>query len=122
MSGLYLAMYGDKVSIGQAVFISIFAMLIVFVVLLIISYMIDITAFVLKGSNKPKKANGVAESTTSVAPAKKADGSSADVAVIAAAVAAYLGVSVDNIRIQRIRRIDQSISPWSEKGLFTHIK
>ena len=50
MQGLYLAMYGDKVGVGQALFISIFAMAVVFIVLLIISYLIDITAFFLKGS------------------------------------------------------------------------
>ena len=41
-------MYGDEIKIGQAFFISIFAMLVVFLVLLAISYLIDITAYLLK--------------------------------------------------------------------------
>ena len=34
MQSLFLAMYGDKVDIGQALFISIFAMAVVFILLL----------------------------------------------------------------------------------------
>ena len=108
MQGMFLAMYQDKVSIFEALFISIFAMIIVFFVLLIISYMIDITAFVLNVKNKTNK--NVASisnepNKNEVSETKKNDDL---VAVIAASIAAYLGVSVDNIRISKIRRVNQT--------------
>lgn len=118
---LFLAMYGNEVSLGQSLFISVFAMIVVFVVLLIISYLIDFTALCINGS-KSKVANKV---TTEVKP--KIDKSSTKVddselvAVIAAVVASYLGTSVDNVKISKIRRIPQSNSPWAERGLLTQI-
>ena len=122
MQGLFLAMYGDKVDIGQALFISLFAMAIVFLVLLVISYTIDITAFLLKGSSKLKKANGAASVTATAAPVvKSAKGSDDVVVAIAAAIAAYIGTSVDNIRITKIRRIPQTDTAWTERGLLAQI-
>ncbi|MDO5564399.1 MAG: OadG family transporter subunit [Eubacteriales bacterium] len=44
--------FGNEVQIGEAFFISIFSMIIVFLILLIISYMIDAVAIIL---HKPKK-------------------------------------------------------------------
>ena len=122
MQGLFLAMYGDKVDIGQALFISIFAMAIVFLVLLVISYLIDITAFFIKGSAKPKKANGAVSNTATSAPVKNKKGSDDIVVAIAAAIAAYLGTSVDNVRITKIRRIPQNSTAWTERGLLAQIK
>ena len=122
MQGLYLAMYGDKVELGQALFISLFAMAIVFLVLLVISYLIDITAFFIKGSVKPKKVNVEANKTKTVEPVTSKKGSDDTVAVIAAAIAAYLGTSVDNVRIAKIRRIPQNSTAWSERGLLAQIK
>lgn len=110
MKGLYLAMYGDSVSITQALFISFFAMAVVFVVLLIISYLIDATAFCLNRSNK----KSVPENKV---PAMDVDTNKKDdtVVVIAAAIASYMGTTVDNIRISKIRRIQQNSSPWIKK-------
>ena len=122
MQGLFLAMYGDKVDIGQALFISLFAMAIVFLVLLVISYLIDITAFIIKGSAKPKKANGAVSNTATSAPVKNKKGSDDTLVAIAAAIAAYLGTSVDNVRITKIRRIPQSSTAWTERGLLAQIK
>ena len=121
MQGLFLAMYGDKVDIGQALFISLFAMAVVFLVLLIISYLIDITAFFLKGSAKPKKANGAVSNTAASAPVKSKKGSDYTVVAIAAAIAAYIGTTVDNIRITKIRRIPQTDTAWTERGLLAQI-
>ena len=120
MQGLYLAMYGDKVEIGQALFISLFAMAVVFLVLLIISYLIDMTAFFINGNLKAKKVKVEASNTTISAPAtnKKSDDT---VVVIAAAIAAYLGTTVDNIRITKIRRVPQKGTTWSERGLLAQI-
>ena len=49
------------------------------------------------------------------------EGKNDTVVVIAAAIAAYLGTSVDNVRIKSIRRVTQKDSPWTERGLFALI-
>ena len=119
---VYLAMYGNEVGIDQALFISVFAMLVVFLVLLIISYLIDITAFFINGSKK-KNTTAVKKEPVVVATKKENAGSKDDtVAVIAAAIAAYLGTSVDNVRISKIRRIPQTDTAWTERGLLSQIE
>ena len=123
--GLFLAMYGNDVSLDQALFISVFAMAVVFIVLLIISYLIDISAFFINGSSKTKKSNGASTKAASVAPVsnvKSSNASDSYIVAIAAAIAAYLGTSVDNIRIKKIRRINQSNSAWTERGLLSQIE
>lgn len=123
MQGLYLAMYGDKVDFGQALFISLFAMAVVFLVLLVISYLIDITALFLKKSAKSKKSNNVVSDATIASVSATSDKSRDDtIVVIAAAIAAYLGTSVDNVRITKIRRVTQNDTAWNERGLLAQIK
>ena len=117
MQGLYLAMYGDKVELGQALFISIFAMAVVFLVLLIISYLIDFTALCLKGNKTKKKTENATEVKPDVQVARK---SSDDSLVVV--IASYLGTSVDNVKITKIRRITQTGTAWSERGLLSQIK
>ena len=123
--GLILAMYGNEVKLGQAFFISIFAMIVVFLVLLIISYLIDITAFFIHGKKKKVevKKEAVNESTAKPSEIKKETKGKSDglVVTIAAAIAAYLGTSVDNVRIKSIRRVPQSDTPWTERGLLAQI-
>lgn len=118
--GLFLAMYGNSVKLTEALFISVFAMIVVFLVLLIISYLIDITAFFING----KKNKVVVKAETKVTKAvEKVDNKKSDdtVVVIAATIAAYLGTSVDNVKIKSIRRVNQTDSPWTERGLFAQI-
>ena len=119
--GLFLAMYGNSVKLSEALFISVFAMIVVFVVLLIISYLIDITAFFINAKPKDKDLVKVAAKDDKVVDSISDEGKNDTVVVIAAAIAAYLGTSVDNVRIKSIRRIDQKDSPWTERGLFAQI-
>lgn len=117
---IYLAMYGNEVSLKQAFFISVFAMIVVFLVLLIISYLIDITAFFINGSKKKKDVNVKSENEVINTEVKA---SSDDlVAIIAAAVAAYLGTTVDNVRISKIRRVPQNDTPWVERAIISQIE
>lgn len=118
--GLFLAMYGNNVKLTEALFISVFAMVVVFLVLLIISYLIDITAFFINGK---KNKVAVKTETKVVKAVEKVDNKKSDdtVVVIAAAIAAYLGTSVDNVKIKSIRRVNQTDSPWTERGLFAQI-
>lgn len=59
-------MFGTEISISDSVFISIFSMMVVFLVLLIISYMIDIVAFLLIRNLKMVDANVTTTSGGSV--------------------------------------------------------
>lgn len=119
---MLLAMYGNEVKIGEALFISVFAMIVVFLVLLIISYLIDITAFCIGGKKKKVEVKNEPKKET-IAEVKKANAKDDNLVVtIAAAIAAYLGTSVDNVRIKSIRRVPQSDTPWTERGLLSQIK
>ena len=121
--GLFLAMYGNKVNIEEALFLSVFAMILVFLVLLIISYLIDITAFFINGPKKKaeKKLENIEKKACDVKSVSK-DKESDLVVVIAGAIAAYLGTSADNVVIKSIRRIPQSDTPWTGRGLLSQIK
>ena len=114
----YLAMYGNKVSISEALFISVFAMIVVFVILLIISYLIDVSAFFING----KKKTNIATSESVIKNDENKDAKISDakddntlVAIIAAAIASSLNTDVKNIRISRIRRLDGKVGPWNIK-------
>lgn len=123
---LYLAMYGDKVSIGEALFISVFAMIVVFVVLLIISYLIDVSAFFINAKKNKTQVEKTGDLVKSVSNENKDqviyNSNDTLVAVIAAAIAAYVGTSVDNVKIKSIRRVNQNTSPWSERGLLSQME
>ena len=120
--GLVLAIYGNNVNIGEALFISGFAMLVVFLVLLVISYLIDVTAFFTNVKNRVNKTDKTEIINTEVT--ARIEGTKSNdqlIATIAGAIAVYLGTSVDNIKIKSIRRINQSDSPWTKRGLFNQI-
>ena len=118
---MILAMFGNEVKIGEALFISVFAMIVVFIVLLIISYLIDITAFFISGKKKVEIKKDInIETTTEMKKGNTKDGSL--VVTIASAIVAYLGTSVDNVRIKSIRRVPQSDTPWTERGLLSQIE
>ena len=120
--GLVLAIYGNNINIGEALFISGFAMLVVFLVLLIISYLIDVTAFFTTFKNRKTKTDKTKKISAFVTENNKSVKSNDQlVATIAGAIAAYLGTSVDNIKIKSIRRVNQSDSPWTKRGLFNQI-
>ena len=118
MISYYLvAMFGNEVSIGDSLFISAFAMLVVFAVLVAISYLVDLTAFFI--NKKPTK-KIVVETATSVEnqPNKSSDEL---VAIIAAAISSYLDKDTSQFRIKKIRRIPQNDSPWTKRGLLSLI-
>ena len=119
--GLFLAMYGNDVKLSEALFISVFAMVVVFLVLLIISYLIDITAFFINAKPKNKIVSKVEIKNADVNDKISSKSGDDTIVVIAAAIAAYLGTSVDNVKIKSIRRVNQTDSPWTERGLFAQI-
>lgn len=111
---------GDIISVGDSLVITIFSMIVVFVVLIIISFLIS----ALKSVGGEKKVE-TKEQVVKQEPIKSdenlqmADTKVNDeelVAVIAAAIAASLGVSIPEINIQSIRRVEQKTPAWSVTG------
>lgn len=112
-------MYADKViTIGDAVVVCIFSIAVVFLVLLAISYMIDLVHWILTRNQKPAAAPAAAPAPVAAAPAAApaAPKSSLDPVLVAAAVAAYLGTSTDQIIVRSIRRAGAEESPWVQAG------
>ena len=111
-------MLGENVSLGQALGVTVFSMAIVFITLIIISFMLTAFKHIFKEGNKseakvaPKKVK-VAEPVVET----KDDSDDEElIAVITAAIAASLSVPTTDIKIKNIKRVSQNASPWSRMG------
>ena len=104
-------MFGDHITIGQAVIVCVFSLIVVFAVLLIQSYVIDLTAWLIRRFSKKKPQAPAAQAA---APAAVDD--STDAVLAAAAIAAYLGKSTDEFVVRSIRRVSGSETPWTQAG------
>ena len=96
-------MYGEQVQISDAFFISFFSITVVFIVLLLISYMTDIVAFVVNKKTKVSK-----NSDNNIKIESKSSGGGVDTKVVAAITAAICmidGKSPNNIIIKSIKRV-----------------
>lgn len=108
---------GDLISFGDSLIITVFSMAVVFLGLIVLSLFIS----VLKGLSNEKKSNSVqepvAKTTTKEPDTEKTIETIANndelVAVIAAAVAASMGVSIPEINIKSIRRVPQNTPAWA---------
>jgi len=110
----------DGISLGEAIFITLFSMAIVFVTLVVISFILagfksifykDEKKSEVKKEVPPISDNAVVESTEELV-----DNDEEIVAVIASAIAAQTGESVENIYIRNIRRVPQSSPAWAVAG------
>ena len=113
---------GEKITIGQSLLITIFSMVVVFVVLIAISYLIDL----LRATNKKedKKSERVARSIEASQPIETKEQKIEDeelVAVIAAAIAASMGVAIPDINIKSIKRVSTPSPMWAEMGRIEEI-
>lgn len=113
-------MLGNKVTMGQSLMVTVFSMVIVFLALLIISYLIKgLQNFSQKDKKKSKETIENIDLVNSEKEVEKVEESLNDeelVAVIAAAVAASIGVDVSNVRIKSIKRVSQNTPIWSKVG------
>ena len=113
----FLAIYGNTITLSDALFISIFAMVVVFLVLLIISYMVDFTSFLLNRNNKKNSDNNNEKVSVEENSSNQNVSDSHLVAIISAAIASYMKVPTDNLHIKSIRRIKQDNTAWNDKNL-----
>lgn len=99
-------MFRENTTIAQGLIIAVFSMIVVFVILLIISFLIDLIAYLIKRFG-----------SKNTAPSKKAQASSAqkssceeeEVAAVVAAIAAYLGR--DNFTVKSVENKSDN-SSW----------
>ena len=113
---LFLAIYTDNINLLDALFISAFAMIVVFLVLLVISYLIDFVALFVNRKSDKKKIKSIAEVDKNSESTISTGNNQYIIATIAGAIATYLGTSVDNIKIKSIRRVNQDDSPWTRRN------
>lgn len=96
-------MFRENTTLAQGLLIAVFSIIVVFLVLLIISYLIDLVALVVKKFFNKNKVN-------TNAPSKKSAQSDEEiVAVITAAIAAYTGN--DNFEVKSVKESGNS-SAW----------
>ena len=97
-------MFGDSLTVADTLLISGFSILSVFLVLLLLSYMIDFCAFLVKRSETlPETGTGTA------APAAN---DSSDV----------LSVEPDDIVVRRIRRVEDCGGTWAQSARLESIR
>lgn len=112
-------MLGDSVTFADSLIVTVFSMVIVFISLLIISFIIDALKAV---STKNDKEVNVEKSINTELEKEEVLNISEDedeseiVAVIAAAIAASTGIDVSDLKINSIKRIPQMGPVWSKVG------
>lgn len=102
-------MFGNDITFGQAVIVCLFSLAVVFAVLLLISFLIDLIHWAVEKLSGGKKD---AEPVQAPPPAP-ADTQELPV-LAAAAIAAYLGARPDQFVVRSIRRIQDS--GWALTG------
>lgn len=110
---------GDYISFSQGLLVAIVSIVAVFVVLILIAFLISgLQAF--SGEKKEKietKSKEIKEVVDPIGVPEDPNGITEElVAVIAAAVAANLGMNIPDINIKSIRRVPQMTSTWTNVG------
>ena len=112
---------GEYISFSQGLLVAVVSIVAVFVVLILIAFLISgLKAF--SGEDKKKvesKPEAKKESVNTPLVTIQEDPNQITeelVAVIAAAVAANLGMNIPDINIKSIRRVPQMTSTWSNAG------
>ena len=106
----------DNLTLRNGLLVSLFSILVVFVVLVVISYLIDLTAFFSRKKTTGEKSQKIADDPGPSPDHPGQDLDAKKLAVIAAAVAAC---SVDGSRliIRKIKRPESRMSGWESAGL-----
>lgn len=112
---------GEYISLSEAALIAIVSIVAVFVVLILIAFLIS-GLKALSGEkkekiqDKPVQTNKVQEAKPIIVAEDSNEVTEELVAVIAAAIAANLGMKVPDINIKSIRRVTQMTTTWSNVG------
>jgi len=111
---------GNEVTMSEALIVTVVSMIVVFLVLILISYIIGLLKTFAAGKKpaavQPEKTGTAVIKQEEKAPSTPELDEGELIAVIAAAVAASLGRDIPEIRINSIRRVPQLTTPWREMG------
>ena len=105
----------QTITMGKALIVCGFSLAVVFLVLLTISYMIDLVHWLLTRSEKKPAAPAPAAGPAPAAPAPAKD-TTATAVIAAAAIAAYLGTTTDQFVVRSIRRVAGEETPWVQSS------
>lgn len=107
---------GEHISVLDALVVTLVSMVAVFIVLVLISFLINR----LKAINNEEKleTNSIVETEEKkeILPEAEEKISEELVAVIAAAIASSLGLNIPDIKIKTIKRVPQSTNLWAATG------
>ena len=110
-------MFGDKLSLLDSGVITIFSMVVVFISLLVISYLIDLMRVtVAKKDNKAVDTKIIQQAPQPVVNTVVEEDDTELVAVITAAIAAMTGTSTSGLVVRNIKRIPDLDTTWSRTG------
>ncbi len=111
-------MFGEHLTIGQAVTVCIFSITVVFLVLFSITLLINITAKIVNRKNTKTPTPAPVKAAPAPAPAETAQvkDDSMTALIAAAAIAAYLGKSADQIVVRSITPVHAPESNWSRES------
>lgn len=115
---------GDKITISQSLLITVFSMLIVFIVLIAISYLIGLLRAATNKDKEKTEVENISNTVEKTPQSSKEEQNIDDeelVAVIAAAIAASMGVTIPDINIKSIKRISPPSPIWAEMGRIEEI-
>lgn len=116
---------GDYISLLDALMITVISMIAVFVILILISSLINGLRMI--SEDKKKKEDTVVETNLAkdvqelVAEDEKEDNGEL-IVVIASVVAIHLGLNIPDIKIKSIKRVPQRSNPWSSASRIEEIR
>ncbi|NLA95830.1 MAG: OadG family protein [Clostridiaceae bacterium] len=106
----------NNLSLGMGLLLSLFSMVVVFIVLLAITYLVDGTAFLLKIKDKKEDRTKIENQGDEKTRAAEQAIQPQLAALVAAAVSAYAGEDTHFV-IRRIKRQEPGLSGWESAGL-----
>jgi sodium pump decarboxylase gamma subunit len=108
-------MYGETVTMGDAGVITLFSMGIVFLTLLLISFVLDLFKVIFAKKEEKVKKTEVAPIAQATSAAVVEDDNEL-VAVITAALAAHIGKSTDQLIVRSIVQVGNQEPAWAQTG------
>ena len=115
-------MFNEYVTFGESLLISLFCMVVVFIALLVISYIVDLTkVMVVKKKSKATEldASSIGVIGSPEGPIESDENTEDEtelVAVITAAIAMMTGTDTSGFVVKNIRKISESDTAWSRLG------
>ncbi len=109
-------MFGDKTTLLDAGVITLFSMVVVFISLLVISYLIDLMRVTFNKKDNKAVEKTIQQSQQPVVNIVVEEDDTELVAVITAAIAAMTGTNTSGLVVRNIKRLPDLDTTWSKTG------